>query len=89
MTDRNSSTSKSCAVVDWPAEEQVEWFQIGDGKDSRMPHDEWERFYVTSTRHRGMCCQSCLTDEEVNGWANFDDKCCCRDDEKLPQDQPE
>lgn len=45
---------------------------------TRMPSAQWDRFYCVSVQHRGLHCSSCLSDQEYTGYANFDDKCCCR-----------
>lgn len=50
--------------------------------ETRMPLSMWEKYYCSSIQHRGFCCSSCLSDEEYLGMPNFDDKCCCRAEEK-------
>jgi len=56
-------------------EQQIEYFRTHD--KVRMSTVMWKKFYCQSLQHKGLCCSSCLGDEEYEGVPNFDDKCCC------------
>lgn len=56
-------------------QQQVDYFAAHP--KTRMPGKQWDTFYSVTTQHKGFHCGSCLSDEEYNGYPNFDDKCCC------------
>lgn len=57
-------------------QQQIDYFK--SHPKIKMLYNMWNDFYVHSLQHRGLCCSSCLDDEEYLGQPNFDDKCCCR-----------
>lgn len=59
-------------------QQQVDYFK--SNPKTRMPSSMWDDFYCDSVRHKGLCCGSCLSDEEYLGEPNFYDKCCCVDE---------
>lgn len=56
-------------------QEQLDYFRSHTG--IKMPSAMWNTFYCTTLEHRGFHCSGCMSDEEYNGWPNFDDMCCC------------
>lgn len=57
-------------------QQQIDYFKAHP--KTRMPATMWDQFFVQSLEHKGLCCSSCIGDEEYLGQPNFDDKCCCR-----------
>lgn len=66
------------AVVErWGPRSQVRWFRrFGEQLGSR-PVAVWDRYYVDSVAHRGLCCTSCL-DDEYEGYGGYSSGCCCK-----------
>lgn len=63
-------------IAKWGAASQRRWFERFRN-DVKMTHQEWDQFFVNSSEHRGLCCESCMTEEEHFGVPVFDDHCCC------------
>ena len=63
-------------VAKWGPRSQRRWFRRYNGQLQAMPHSEWARFYCSSEEHRGLCCGSCLDDDEM-GYGSGIDECCC------------
>jgi hypothetical protein len=77
--------SKDIVVPETLAQAKLKWKTPQDEVDywkqhpkTRMPVKMWDEYYCSSILHRGLCCSSCLGEEEYLGQPNFDDKCCCR-----------
>lgn len=62
-------------VATWGARTQVRWFQRFRTELGVHPPAEWDRYYVSSLSHRGLCCVSCAYDEEDG--IDTVDACCC------------
>lgn len=64
-------------VEKWGPRSQLRWFDRYRSQLRPMPPKEWNRFYCSSTQHRGGCCYSCGDDRDMG----FDDlgleHCCC------------
>lgn len=59
-------------VQKWGAPSQMRWFARYGSALGRLPYDAWDRHYVSTDKHRGLCCHRC--DEEI--W--YGDDCCCK-----------
>lgn len=64
-------------VAKWGPRSQLRWFRRFGAELRPLRAEEWTRFYCDSTQHRGLCCSSCLQDEEIEGAPVYDDFCCC------------
>jgi hypothetical protein len=64
-------------VAKWGPRSQVRWFDRYRGQLRRAPSAFWDRFYCTTTAHRGNCCTSCESDW-LMGYAEDMERCCCR-----------
>jgi hypothetical protein len=63
-------------VAKWAAASQLRWFRRFTGQLGRFPGAVWARFHCASPDHLGLCCDSCLDDQQ-EGYG-LDDRCCCR-----------
>ena len=61
-------------VERWAAASQVRWFNRFAG-ELALRGREWNRWFVESVEHRGLCCPSCIEEQGV-GYVSFDE-CCC------------
>lgn len=66
-------------VAKWGVRSQRRWFRRFLPQLGCHTEDVWNRFYVHSEYHRGLCCSSCL-DEMDEGYGDYPYKgyCCCR-----------
>lgn len=65
-------------VERWGAPSQLRWFlRFRD----EMRWQAWTgsawRYYCDSAEHRGLCCDSCLNDQD-EGYYDTWPRCCCR-----------
>lgn len=60
----------------WEPSSQIRWFSRYRRELRQATAAEWNRFWVESLQHRGLCCGRCDEDE----WAGYSpvDGCCCR-----------
>ena len=64
-------------IEKWGPKSQVRWFHRFYGQVLGT-HAYWNDYYIDSTQHRGLCCESCMEDEQ-NGYRDWDEEvCCCR-----------
>lgn len=64
-------------VAKWGPRSQRRWFRRFRGEIKPMRHEEWARFYCSSETHRGLCCVSCVADQE-EGYYDMPGRCCCK-----------
>lgn len=63
-------------VAKWAAASQLRWFARFSGELTPALAADWEPFHCSSDAHRGVCCASCLSDEEDGYWDG--PTCCCK-----------
>ena len=64
-------------VEKWGPRSQRRWFDRFNDQVRAQPYSVWERYYCSSTEHRGTCCSSCESDF-WEGYGGDIDRCCCR-----------
>ncbi len=64
-------------VAKWGPRSQLRWFVRFRGQYAPQPHKRWELFYIDSEQHRGLCCTSCVEDEQDGFGSMGPEHCCC------------
>ncbi len=63
-------------VAKWSPASQLRWFDRFAKQLKPQSARVWDRFYCSTVKHRGGCCDSCIEDREYG--FDLDDDCCCR-----------
>lgn len=65
-------------IAKWGPRSQNRWFRRYSGQLAPMPHARWDLFWVHSDQHRGLCCDSCIEDENDGYGSMRPEHCCCK-----------
>lgn len=64
-------------VAKWGVRSQQRWFRRFRNQVAAQPYSRWALFYCDSAEHLGLCCPSCIGDQE-EGYYDMWEHCCCR-----------
>lgn len=65
-------------VARWGWRSQLRWFARFRNQLRFQQPEYWDRFFIDSELHHGLCCGSCWSDIE-DGYEEYDPQlCCCR-----------